>query len=302
MKSPLILVKKQESDMQPAHKYVPLNDIKMSYYEWGHPTDPVILLVHATGMNARVWDEVVKHLPAGHRIIAIDSRGHGQTQFKGHVKSWSTLGDDLIKFIQALDLKDIIVTGHSLGAHMVTQAIIALPDRFKRAVLIDPVMFEPSRYDYISDFEKGHPKDNPMSKRRNHFSNWQDMYARYKDRTPYSLWQTKVMEDYCQYGLCKTADGDGYELCCFPETETSIYMSHHSVNLTDKLSAIDIPVKVLRASVPTAKTTGKVDFLSSPTWPDLAKQFANGTDVYLPELTHFIPMQDPQLVAKHILS
>ncbi len=286
--------------MQPTHKFAPLDDIQMSYYEWGNPSDPVILLVHATGMNARVWDEVIQHLPTGHRIIAVDSRGHGQTKFKGHIKTWSTLGNDLINFIQLIDLKDIIVTGHSVGAHMVVQAISAMPDRFKRAILIDPVMFEPSRYDHISDFEKGDPKDNPMSKRRNDFSGWEDMFTRYKDRSPYSLWQAKVMEDYCKYGVCETTDGGGYELCCSPETETSIYMSHHSVNLADKLSAIEIPVKVLRASQPERQNTDKVDFLASPTWPELAQQFANGTDIYLPELTHFIPMQDPKLVADHI--
>ena len=33
----------------------------------------------------------------------------------------------------------------------------------------------------------------------------------------------------------------------------------------------------------------------------LADQFPNGRDVYLPELTHFIPMQDPNLVARFIV-
>jgi hypothetical protein len=44
-----------------------------------------------------------------------------------------------------------------------------------------------------------------------------------------------------------------------------------------------------------------MDFAASPTWPKLAAQFARGRDVYLPELTHFIPMQAPDLVARYIL-
>jgi pimeloyl-ACP methyl ester carboxylesterase len=45
-----------------------------------------------------------------------------------------------------------------------------------------------------------------------------------------------------------------------------------------------------------------MDFTASPTWPDLAKQFPNAQDVYLPDLTHFIPMQDPGLVADFMLA
>jgi len=44
----------------------------------------------------------------------------------------------------------------------------------------------------------------------------------------------------------------------------------------------------------------EMDFSASPTWPELAAQFPRGQDVHLPELTHFIPMQDPQLVADFI--
>ena len=45
-----------------------------------------------------------------------------------------------------------------------------------------------------------------------------------------------------------------------------------------------------------------MDFTASPTWPELARQFPHGQDVYLPELTHFIPMQDPGLVADFIVA
>ena len=45
---------------------------------------------------------------------------------------------------------------------------------------------------------------------------------------------------------------------------------------------------------------GTMDFSASPTWPELASRLPMGTDQYLPELTHFIPMQAPDLVADTI--
>jgi len=43
-----------------------------------------------------------------------------------------------------------------------------------------------------------------------------------------------------------------------------------------------------------------MDFSLSPTWPEVAARFPNGKDVYLPELTHFMPMVDPSRVAGYI--
>jgi hypothetical protein len=43
------------------------------------------------------------------------------------------------------------------------------------------------------------------------------------------------------------------------------------------------------------------DMSASPTAPDLAEHFADAEDVPLPNMTHFIPMQDPGLVAGHVL-
>jgi lipase len=61
-----------------------------------------------------------------------------------------------------------------------------------------------------------------------------------------------------------------------------------------------VPAVVLRAN-PRDPDSKEMDFSASPTWPQLADQFPRGQDVHLPELTHFIAMQDPQLVADFII-
>ena len=44
-----------------------------------------------------------------------------------------------------------------------------------------------------------------------------------------------------------------------------------------------------------------MDFSASPTWPGLVDTLADARERLLPELTHFIPMEDPGLVARAIL-
>ena len=66
-----------------------------------------------------------------------------------------------------------------------------------------------------------------------------------------------------------------------------------------EIAAIDIPVRVLRAK-PRQEGEG-MSMGGSPTPAYLASRFRHGEDILLPELSHFIPMEDPALVARHIL-
>ena len=76
-------------------------------------------------------------------------------------------------------------------------------------------------------------------------------------------------------------------------------MGNFDANLYRLLPNIKVPVIVLRAN-PRDPDTQEMDFSASPTWPALADQFTYGQDVHLPDLTHFIVMQDPELVADFI--
>ena len=65
----------------------------------------------------------------------------------------------------------------------------------------------------------------------------------------------------------------------------------------EELGKIVTPVTLLRAPPgdPSEPYQG-----NSPTWPELASALPDCREVYLPHLNHFIPMQDPALVAGHI--
>jgi len=93
-------------------------------------------------------------------------------------------------------------------------------------------------------------------------------------------------------------DGPGFVLACPPLVEASIYTGSGGRDIHDLFAKIDVPVTVLRGEKRTRMEA--MDFLASPTWERLADQFPKGRDVYLPQLTHFIPMQDPELVARFV--
>ena len=129
---------------------------------------------------------------------------------------------------------------------------------------------------------------------------WHALFDRLKDREPYSLWQTEVLTDYCRHGLLPNPTGKGYILACPSIVEASVFRYSWRGGIHDRLPAIKVPVTLLRAKRRSHPPKGQTDFIGSPTWERLAEVFPNATDIYLPDNTHFLPMEDPVLVARYI--
>ena len=88
-------------------------------------------------------------------------------------------------------------------------------------------------------------------------------------------------------------------LACPPRIEAAVYAGAHAdAAIYDVIESLDIPVRVLRARSRT-ESSG-MDMSGSPTAPDLASHFKHGEDVYLPQYSHFIPMEDPEFVAAQV--
>lgn len=284
---------------EPTENYFNATGARLCYFDWGVPGGPAILLIHATGFHARCWDEVVRALPESYRVIAVDMRGHGRSEKTGPMTDWAAPAHDVAELVTHLGLKDAIGAGHSMGGHTLVQVAAARPGVFRRLVLVDPVMMAPEVYDAPSPWPAG--VEHPVARRRNSWNAWQDMYDAFKARPPYSLWRTKVLEDYCRYGLLLKPHGVGFELACPPAIEASIYMGSTGTDIYALAHTIDVPVTVLRARQRDPnQPRDYTDFSASPTWEGVAASFSHGRDVALPHLTHFIPMQEPELTARYI--
>jgi pimeloyl-ACP methyl ester carboxylesterase len=94
-------------------------------------------------------------------------------------------------------------------------------------------------------------------------------------------------------------DAEDYILACPPEIEASIYEASPAVgsNIYPEIATIRAPVHVIRSG---RYREAENVMGSSPTAPNLAASFAQGSDTCLPEHSHFIPMESPELAAKLI--
>lgn len=271
---------------------------EIAYFEWDGAADaPLAIFLHATGFHARVWDETIRALPETWRAIAVELRGHGRSEETGPISAWEDFAPDIMELFDALDVRGAIGVGHSLGGFQTAWIAAERPETYAGFVLCDPVIASPEiakqrRFNGVAS-----PADLPVARRKADWADWRSFHAAFKDRSPYSLWRPKVFEDYCRFGLRKNADGAGRRLACAPLLEASVYFNSWRADVLGKLHLVRIPVTILRAKFTPFVKGPRTDYLRSTTWEGLAGYFADGEDVYLPERTHFIPMEDPDIVA-----
>jgi non-heme chloroperoxidase len=92
------------------------------YKDWGK--GPVVTFSHGWPLCSDAWDGQLLFLAQnGFRVVAHDRRGHGRSSQASSGNDMNGYADDLAAVIEALDLKDVTLVGHSTGGGEVTRYI-----------------------------------------------------------------------------------------------------------------------------------------------------------------------------------
>jgi non-heme chloroperoxidase len=92
------------------------------YKDWG--SGQPVVFSHGWPLSADAWDGQMVFLgERGYRVIAHDRRGHGRSSQTWNGNDMDTYADDLAQLIESLDLRDIVLVGHSTGGGEVTRYI-----------------------------------------------------------------------------------------------------------------------------------------------------------------------------------
>ena len=109
-------------------------------YEDGGDGQPAVVLVHGVACNRAFMAPQARFLQADHRVLAVDLRGHGDSDAPRQRYTIGALADDVGWMCEALDVRRAVVIGHSLGGLVALQLAGARPDLARAGVLIDSVL------------------------------------------------------------------------------------------------------------------------------------------------------------------
>ncbi len=114
--------------------FIANKNLQTAYHDLGSRT-PIVFVHGFTGskldfLNQLAW------FSETHRVIAYDQRGHGESTNQGPY-TLDELADDLISFLDALEIPTCHILGHSMGGMVVLRAMLAHPERFRSLILMD---------------------------------------------------------------------------------------------------------------------------------------------------------------------
>jgi pimeloyl-ACP methyl ester carboxylesterase/DNA-binding MarR family transcriptional regulator len=244
---------------------------------------PVVFL-HATGFSRGVWRPVARLLADVTPGIALDLRGHGNSDKPDSPYEWSVFAQDVAAYIEQLAAPQVVLCGHSLGGATAVEVAAQLPGRVAAVTLVEPVL-SPNQG----------AKQSPIvatTLRRTH--SWPDQAAAEQhlaSRSPYRHWDHEVLAEYFATALTHTSDGR-CTLSCTPEIEAAIYAATGNSQAWSQLSQLSCPVWVLRATGDQGMPSTVSPLITQVT-PNIVDRAVNGSG-------HFLPMEQPGLVAAFI--
>ena len=126
------------AEVHPQDREVALDGRKFHYLDWGSPDKEPMLFLHGVLQQSHSWDFVSLSLCSNFHVMALDARGHGESQ-------WAEDGDysldahqrDLDAFAEALGLKRLLLIGHSMGGRNSYVFTSRHPEVVKALVIVD---------------------------------------------------------------------------------------------------------------------------------------------------------------------
>jgi len=112
-----------------------INGIDMGYTDQGSGT-PVVF-VHGFPLNKSMWEEQVKGLSSQHRVIAMDLRGHGESESASGAYTMDLLADDVKGLLDHLRLDRVVLVGFSMGGYAAFAFYRKYANRVRALVLAD---------------------------------------------------------------------------------------------------------------------------------------------------------------------
>lgn len=122
----------------PESRQVLLGSMRFHYVDWGTAGELPIVFLHGGALSSRTWDLVCLALREDYHCIALDQRGHGESEWSPVVDySIEAYVGDLERFIDHLGFDRFLLVGMSLGAVVTASYAARHSDLLAGVVIVD---------------------------------------------------------------------------------------------------------------------------------------------------------------------
>src|SRR4051812_35691920 len=117
------------------------NRIRLSVADSGDPTAPAVVFIHGVTMNSQSYGWLTGEIMRGRRILRVDLRGHGRSEWRPGSYTLDSYVDDIASIIRERVGHPAVVVGHSLGGCIAWHLAQHCADVVSAVLLEDPPLF-----------------------------------------------------------------------------------------------------------------------------------------------------------------
>ncbi|MHA6491842.1 alpha/beta fold hydrolase [Pseudomonas borbori] len=220
---------------------------------WHSPPSgkPLLHFLHGNGYCGRVYTPMLKLLAEDFDLWLCDAQGHGDSDHGGRFHGWNRSAELALEAFaagrEAFAEAPVYALGHSFGGVLTSLMLAQQPHLFRRAVLLDPVLFSPAMIGVmaLSDVVGLSSRNSMASKARKRRQHWPDRaaaHAALHGRGMFRGWQEDAFDAYITHALKDTEAG--VELKCRPTREAEVFSSFPK-RLWPSLAKVTTPTQVL---------------------------------------------------------
>lgn len=234
-------------------------------YEVHGEGEPTIVFVHGWSCHRLFWAEQIQRFQLVRRVVALDLMGHGESDKTR--KDWTieAFGDDVVRVCDALELKRVVLVGHSMGGPVALDAAKKLGSRCVAVVGVDT----------LHDVDTGIPPEQAaafLASLRADFAKNVDAFVRERFFTPET---DPALVDLVAKSMAARP----------PEIAIPAMESLLAYDRAAALAAVDVPVHCINTKTPTNVAANQA---RNPRF----------TAVQMPGVGHFPMLEDPERFAR----
>jgi pimeloyl-ACP methyl ester carboxylesterase len=217
-----------------------LRQLRLHFLEWGDQGAPPIVLLHGGHQSAHSWDLVSLHLARRWHVLALDQRGHGDSEWARDVAYGNhEMSLDAEAFIAALALRRPALIGHSMGGRNAMLLTRRNPSLLRALAIVD---VGPEVSDRGRAVIAGFVRENEEFDDLDHFVRNVQRYDPYRSRAH--------IERTVKYNMLQRADGKFVSKCdANPRRLGVVRGTGPQENITlEEARAFDLPVLLVRGA------------------------------------------------------
>jgi len=113
-----------------------VNGINLHYLDWGGDGETLLFLT-GMGCSAHLFDKIAPRFTDKFRVLALTRRGQGESDYPESGYDADTLIDDILDFMNSLNIDKAILAGHSMAGLELTHFGVTYPERVTRLIYLD---------------------------------------------------------------------------------------------------------------------------------------------------------------------